>query len=154
MKVKTISRSKDDYVKQKNGDVDKVHHNLDEKYHPFQQQREVGAAGFHMKFVVRPCSQCRKIGQGICQAFHRRSFGTQRWCLVHMYQSQESCTPFCSFWPIGSIYLWSLWWRDSCVGFAQSKDRFQGPSSQPFRERSCLWSFRKDILFLQWWQDD
>ena len=41
MKVKTISRSKDDYVKQKDGDVDKVHHNLDEKYHPFQQQREV-----------------------------------------------------------------------------------------------------------------
>ena len=39
--MKTISRSKDDYVKQKDGDVDKVHHNLDEKYHPFQQQREV-----------------------------------------------------------------------------------------------------------------
>ena len=42
MRVKTISRSKDDYLKQKDGDVEKVHHNIDEKYHPFQQQREVG----------------------------------------------------------------------------------------------------------------
>ena len=42
MRVKTISRSKDDYLKQKEGDIEKVHHNIDEKYHPFQQQREVG----------------------------------------------------------------------------------------------------------------
>ena len=41
MRIKTISRSKDDYIKEKDGDVDKIHHNIDEKYHPFQQQREV-----------------------------------------------------------------------------------------------------------------
>ncbi|KAK8802209.1 hypothetical protein WA588_005182 [Blastocystis sp. NMH] len=40
MRIKTISRSKDDYIKEKDGDVDKIHHNIDEKYHPFQQQRE------------------------------------------------------------------------------------------------------------------
>lgn len=41
MKIKTISRAKADYVKEKEGDVDKIHHNIDAKYHPFQQQREV-----------------------------------------------------------------------------------------------------------------
>lgn len=41
MKIKTISRAKEDYVKEKDGDVDKIHRNIDPKYHPFQQQREV-----------------------------------------------------------------------------------------------------------------
>ena len=41
MKIKTISRDKDDYVKEKTGDIDRVYQNLDARYHPFQQQREV-----------------------------------------------------------------------------------------------------------------
>lgn len=41
MKIKTISRDKEDYVKEKSGDLDRVYHNLDSRYHPFQQQREV-----------------------------------------------------------------------------------------------------------------
>ena len=45
MRVKTISRTKEDYVKERNGDIDKVYHNYDPKYHPFQQQREVNVSG-------------------------------------------------------------------------------------------------------------
>ena len=41
MKIKTISRAKEDYVKERDGDVEKIHRNIDPKYHPFQQQREV-----------------------------------------------------------------------------------------------------------------
>lgn len=41
MKIKTISRAKEDYVKERDGDVEKIHRNIDPRYHPFQQQRDV-----------------------------------------------------------------------------------------------------------------
>ena len=55
MKIKTISRAKADYVKEKEGDVDKIHHNIDAKYHPFQQQREV----FHLRVCNRVSTRVR-----------------------------------------------------------------------------------------------
>ena len=42
-------------MKEKEGDVDKIHHNIDAKYHPFQQQREV----FHLRVHNRVSTRVR-----------------------------------------------------------------------------------------------
>ena len=57
MKIKTISRDKGDYVKERKGDIDQVYHNIDSKYHPFQQQREVLLIRKEL-IVVYSCFEC------------------------------------------------------------------------------------------------
>jgi WD repeat and SOF domain-containing protein 1 len=39
MKIKTISRTEEDYVRKSKNDITKVHRNRDPKMHPFERAR-------------------------------------------------------------------------------------------------------------------
>ena len=41
MKIKVISRSDSSYLKERQGDIDRVDHNLNPILHPFERAREV-----------------------------------------------------------------------------------------------------------------
>ena len=48
MKIKTISRSEDEYTRERSGDIVKMHRNLDPSIHPLERAREVSAQLSHL----------------------------------------------------------------------------------------------------------
>ncbi|KAK8807127.1 hypothetical protein WA158_003886 [Blastocystis sp. Blastoise] len=96
MKIKVISRSESDYLKERKGDVDKVHHNLNPVHHPFERAREY-------KRALNAVKLDKIFAKPFVGALDGHSDGV--WCTA---TSPKSLVCFLSGACDGEVRIWDL----------------------------------------------
>ncbi|KAI9348552.1 WD40-repeat-containing domain protein [Obelidium mucronatum] len=96
MKIKTISRSDDDHVRARSGDIQKLHRNLDPSLHPFEKAREYTRA-------LNAVKMDRLFAKPFVGAMNGHRDGV--YCMA---KHPTSLTKFISGSADGEIRLWSL----------------------------------------------
>lgn len=137
MKVKTVSRSEEQYTRDSRQHIQKVHRNLDPSLHPFEQAREyqraltatkvdkifarpfLGALDGHSDGVfcsaTSPKSLVRARARGLCRRIVRLTLG-RPCCRSHFCLGLATAKSVCGIWPFNAACGLPTRTRALCAG--------------------------------------